>query len=82
MELWCGTPKSGRGCHDPRSSGVIKICGIDHDKAAVGMIALEEKASSLRDLIDLGHLLRAQRPADRFHVLLDLFDTRRAGDDA
>ena len=26
--------------------------------------------------------IRAQRPADRFHVLLDLFDTRRAGDDA
>ena len=38
--------------------------------------------NSLRNLIHLRHLLRAQRPADGFHVLLDLFDTRRAGDDA
>src|SRR5207244_13001463 len=36
----------------------------------------------LRDLIDLRHLLRAQRPADGFHVLLDLFDAGGAGDDA
>ena len=36
----------------------------------------------LRDLIHLRHLLRAQRPADRLHVLLDLFDAGGAGDDA
>jgi hypothetical protein len=41
-----------------------------------------EDADLFGDLINLGHLLCGQIPGDRFHVLLDLLDARRAGDDA
>jgi hypothetical protein len=65
---------------DPRSARIIKHYGIYFDEA--GVIALQKGSSALRDLIDLRDLLRAQRPADRLHVLLDLLDAGRAGDDA
>src|SRR5205085_720861 len=41
-----------------------------------------EEASPFRNPVDLGKLLRAQRPVDRFDVLLDLLDARGAGDHA
>src|SRR6185312_17491942 len=37
---------------------------------------------SLRDLVDLRHLLRGKTPRDRLYVLLDLLDAGGAGDDA